>query len=67
MGVAPCPLDLVHPEAVAADVVAQIHGVLDEERVEPVTSRHPQGPRSNGRARVANFDVDAECVSHLYG
>lgn len=45
VGVAPRPLDLVHPEAVAADVVAQVHGVLDEERVEPV----PRGEQGQGR------------------
>lgn len=39
VSIAPRPLNLVHPEAVAADVVAQVHRVLDEERVEPVKAR----------------------------
>lgn len=53
MGVAPRPLDLVHPEAVAADVVAQVHRVLDEKGVKPfdVPMHRREGRQADEGAR----------------
>lgn len=49
VGVAPRPLDLVHPEAVAADVVAQVHRVLDEEGVEPAPHAKKAKAKEEGK------------------
>lgn len=64
MRITPRPLNLVNPEAVAADVVAQVHGILDEKRVEPAVQleQKQEGARFTSCDVVAVRKLDAPRV-----